>query len=298
MEIKAKVSQLIEEGKLGKAIEECRRWAGESQSTVVRNQLSLLKSKYNQVKMQTNIGMVEYADAMREQLSVANALLELLDQHGEEAKEEATASLPAGNTILFLASNPSDTARLQLEKEFVRISRNLQEGGHLFRLVSEWAVTTEALQMAILKHKPRVIHFSGHGSGPSSGSKAGRAAGFSEEEEADGIILQDKEGRSKKVSGKALEQLFSIFSKRFEIEAVVFNACYSEEQARAASRHVPYVVGMKRSIKDEAAIEFSYGFYLGLAMENDVELAFSLARNKILLDGFGEEEVPVLFTHS
>lgn len=233
---------------------------------------------------------------MREQLSVANALLELLDQHGQK---EAPASLPTSNTILFLASNPSSTARLQLEKEFVRISRNLQEGSHLFQLVSEWAVTTDALQMAILKHKPRVIHFSGHGIGGGPGRKDGRAVGFGPEgESTQGIILQDKEGHGKKVSGRALEHLFSVFSKRFEIEAVVFNACYSEEQARAISQYVPYVVGMKQSIKDEAAIEFSYGFYLGLAMENDVGLAFELARNKILLEGFGEEDVPVLFTRS
>ena len=76
------------------------------------------------------------------------------------------------------------------------------------------------------------------------------------------------------------------------------NACYSEEQAEAFSTHVPYVVGMNRAIKDQAAIDFSSGFYLSLAREEgdglDLEFAFNIGKAKINLEGGGGQDIPIL----
>jgi hypothetical protein len=51
---------------------------------------------------------------------------------------------------------------------------------------------------------------------------------------------------------------------------------------------------MSDTINDNSAIEFSTGFYRGLASENDVEFAYELARNMIELEGLPDEDIPIL----
>jgi hypothetical protein len=202
--------------------------------------------------------------------------------------------------VLFLASNPSTTAKLQLEREFARISQQLQDNEHDIQLYAQWAVTTDALLDAILTYKPYILHFSGHGIG---GSKPGASAGHTARDlimlnapgdDKEGIVLTDDKGQEKIISTKALGQLFGVITKKFPVQAVVLNACYSENQAKVLTQYVPYVIGMNNAISDQAAIAFSNGFYLGIAKENDVELGFDLAKNKILMEGFSGEDIPVL----
>ena len=133
----------------------------------------------------------------------------------------------------------------------------------------------------MLKHKPRIIHFSGHGE---------KTGNFKE----GGIVLQDSVAKPKLVTGKALASLFKIVSKRFHIDLVVLNSCYSEEQAEAIIKHVPYVIGMNDTINDSSAIEFSTGFYRGLASEGDIEFSYELARNMIELEGLPDNDIPIL----
>lgn len=204
------------------------------------------------------------------------------DLRRNEIVEDNNSKLDKGRkVILFLASNPTETAKLQLEKEFVRVSSSLQEHENDYKLVAEWAITPNALQKAILHHKPSIIHFSGHGE-KSTNYKEG------------GIILQTPYGKSKKVNGNALANLFRIMTKRSKIEVVLLNACYSEEQANSIKQYVPFVIGMTDTIGDSSAIEFSTGFYRGLATENDVEFAFELAKNMIELEGLPDDKIPIL----
>ncbi len=55
---------------------------------------------------------------------------------------------------------------------------------------------------------------------------------------------------------------------------MIVNACYSERLATAMSQHIDHVVGMRCQIGDEAAIEFSVGFYTGLFAGHPVPEAF------------------------
>ncbi len=196
--------------------------------------------------------------------------------------------------ILFLASNPSNLAQLQLHKEFFKVFVEVQEVEFALRV--EWAVNTDDLQTAILKHKPRIIHFSGHGSGNGENDLSDtRDLDFEEDFSDGGIYLQDANGESKFVEAKALTNLFQIFSKKMEIDAVILNACHSAPQAKAISEFVPYVIGMNKAVTDKSAIEFSTGFYRGISSEDDIEFAFELANNKIMLEGYDEADTPVLY---
>ncbi|MEG3987076.1 AAA-like domain-containing protein [Microcoleus sp. S28C3] len=178
--------------------------------------------------------------------------------------------------ILFLAANPKNTTPVDLQKEAKEIAEGLQRSkkGDKFQLEQQWAVTPREMQRAILDYKPEIVHFSGHGAGES------------------GLALEDEAGQIKLVNTKALAALFEAFKEY--VECVILNACYSEVQAEAIARHIPYVIGMKQTVGDKAAREFAVGFYDTLAAGESIERAYKLGCVSISMADLPEELTPVL----
>ncbi|MEO0934778.1 MAG: CHAT domain-containing protein, partial [Cyanobacteria bacterium J06641_2] len=106
------------------------------------------------------------------------------------------------------------------------------------------------------------------------------------------LLLGDENGNLKLVDTEALVTLFELFSTT--IECVVLNACYSEVQASAIAKYIPYVIGMNQAIGDKAAIKFAMGFYNAIGAGESVEFAYKLGCNVIQLDGVPENLTPVL----
>jgi len=178
--------------------------------------------------------------------------------------------------ILFLAANPKGTSRLRLDEEVRAIDQALlqAEFRDRFDIKQHWAVRVFDIQGYLLRHKPHIVHFSGHGS-PSSE-----------------IILEDNVGDSHPVPPRALGQLFSVLKDN--IRCVVLNACYSGLQAKAIAEHIDCVVGMSRSISDPAAIGFAASFYQGLGYGRSIKTAFDLGCIQIDLESLGEQNTPKL----
>ncbi|MFB2837792.1 effector-associated domain EAD1-containing protein [Floridanema evergladense] len=176
--------------------------------------------------------------------------------------------------ILFLAANPSDTTRLKLERESRSIDRALRQAEFRdrFEIIQHWAVRVGDLQELLLRHKPDIVHFSGHGSAASE------------------IILEDNLGKSHPVSVRALSQLFCILKDN--IRCVVLNACYSKVQAQAIAEHIDSVVGMSKAITDDAAISFATAFYQGLGYGRDLKTAFDLGCVQIDMENLGQQDTP------
>jgi hypothetical protein len=178
--------------------------------------------------------------------------------------------------ILFLAANPIGTSRLRLDQEVREITEGLwrsRQRDHFF-LNQRWAVRAQDIRRAILDDRPQIVHFAGHGTGE------------------EGIILENYAGNEQLVTAEALAGLFELFAD--QVECVFLNACYSEVQADAIAQQVPYVIGMKRSIGDKAAIEFAVGFYDGLGAGKSIEFAYRLGCNAIQMAGIPEELIPTL----
>jgi hypothetical protein len=127
--------------------------------------------------------------------------------------------------ILFLASNPTDTGRLRLDQEVRNIEDGLRRSNERdqFELISSFAVRIDELRRRLLEHSPQIVHFSGHGTG------------------ADGIVLENDKGESAPVPTDALADLFKLCAKH--VDCVVLNACESDLQAEAISKHISYVIG-------------------------------------------------------
>jgi len=196
-------------------------------------------------------------------------------------------------TILILAANPKGTDRLRLDEEVKRIEQGLERAKKRdqFEVVKKWAVTDDDLRRALLDYKPEVVHFAGHGTGDGQGG-TGRDLIPAGEVDAGGLVLEDDVGNVQLISGDALAGLFQLFSN--SVKCVVLNACYSESQANAITRHIDFVVGMKKAIGDPAAIKFAVGFYDALFAERDFDDAFKFGCNAIGLKRIPEHLTPIL----
>ena len=183
----------------------------------------------------------------------------------------------AGGCILILAANPLDADRLRTGKEMATIKQRLQEGeqGRRYRVEIEPAASRADLSKYLLENRPRIVHFSGHG------SNAGQ------------IVLENADGGGQPVDPRKIARLF----ERVEgTELVVLNACYSAHQADALSKVVPYVVGMVRDVGDEDALEFSAEFYRALAHGQPYEKAFQMGCDAIERAGLPDAKVPHLLS--
>ncbi|WP_437907983.1 CHAT domain-containing protein [Sorangium sp. So ce327] len=179
-------------------------------------------------------------------------------------------------TILFLSANPSGTTRLALDHEVREIEQRLRasELRGAFRLEQAWATRASDLQECLLRHRPTIVHFSGHGN--SSGE----------------LLLEDEAGRAVPVQASAIATLFRVL--RRDIRCVLLNACFSETQARAIAEHIECVIGMTIAVDDRSAIAFAGAFYQALGYGEDVKSAFELGCNQIGLTGLAQSDVPRL----
>lgn len=178
--------------------------------------------------------------------------------------------------ILVLAANPRGTVQLKLKEEennIVNVLNRAKQRDNFELLPACRGVTPREIQEKILNQEPHIVHFSGHGSGNL------------------GISLEDSMGNEQLVPTEALAGLFEICG---DVECVILNACYSEVQAIAISRHVPYVIGMNDAISDRAALEFTFGFYSALGSGKSYEIAYKAGINAIAFQNILQTDLPVL----
>jgi len=299
--LRQRIVELIGQNALEEALDRLLQWAYQQEDAERQSQFQQLRMRYLDLSEQKNYHDIRLREALRGQAEIGRDLLDALPA-GEEGTPPPPAEEEPDQTpvVLFLASNPSQTARLQLEKEFVQISMSLQDSIQPFELKAEWAVQPQSLMEYILQHRPRVLHFSGHGQGREGEAGNGRGIdtdGMAAGQES-GIILQDASGRARLVSGQALGSLFQTITRQLPVQLVLLNACYSAEQARHIGEHVPFVIGMSKAVPDETAITFAKGFYVGLAYSRtrtDIDFAFQAGLTQIELMGLSGMEQPVLW---
>ena len=163
-----------------------------------------------------------------------------------------------------------------LDEEIHQIDDRIRRADlrELFDLKSHFALRVDEIPGLLLRHRPTIVHFSGHGS------------------RANEIILYDGTGGAHPVSVNALGDLFSIVKDN--IRCVVLNSCYSEPQAQAIAKHVDCVIGMSKPISDAAAISFVASFYEMLGYGRSIGFAFKIGSWVLGAKDLGEEKTPKL----
>jgi hypothetical protein len=179
-------------------------------------------------------------------------------------------------SILFLSAEPTDTVRLRLGEEVREIQERLQlaKSRDNFILHQKFSIRPIDISQALLDSNPNIVHFSGHGTAKGE------------------ICVEDKTGKMYPIEPEALSSLFEQFAD--QINCVILNACYSEIQAQSIGKHVEYVIGMKKSISDRAAIAFSVGFYQALGASRNIEDSYKLGCVQMRIEGIDEHLTPIL----
>jgi hypothetical protein len=178
--------------------------------------------------------------------------------------------------VLFLAADPfSHKAPLELGVEMRAIDHAIRQGSarEALEFVCHFATQPGDLQAALLRHRPRVVHFAGHGS---SGA----------------IHLEDERGGRRKVGREALAELFRALDGG--VRAVVLNGCNTLPVATELSTVVDYAIGTRDRIRDDTAVDFSRAFYTALAFGTDVPQAFALAVSQLRINRSDQADLPVL----
>ena len=172
--------------------------------------------------------------------------------------------------VLFLVANPMGTAKLALDEEIRAIDAKIRGAQHRDRLnlVSHWAVRLDDLSGLLMRQKPHIVHFSGHGA--ASGA----------------IVLVGSDGTPKPVPPEALAGLFGVLKD--EVRVVVLNACYSEAQAKAIVKEIDCAIGMSAPIGDEHAIAFASEFYQALGYGKSVQDAYDLGAVRLIGEGVAD----------
>ncbi|WP_341527372.1 CHAT domain-containing protein [Nostoc sp. UHCC 0302] len=276
------IKKLIQQSELQNAILQLTEITNEYSSRY-HNEVILHAANLNQLQENERKGILSTEEMRREKNRIISALLDLTNAIEQDilVKEsiQNLNNIKSNNKIikiLFLAANPSDTTHLRLDQESRSIDQALRQAefGDKFEVIQHWAVRVSDLQGLLLRHKPDIVHFTGHGSEDSE------------------IILEDNFGNYHPVSVRAFSQLFSILKDN--IRCVVLNACYSEPQAKAIAQHIDGVVGMSTEITDESALSFATAFYQSLGYGRDLKTAFDLGCLQIDMENLDEQYTPQL----
>ena len=182
--------------------------------------------------------------------------------------------------VLFLAANPSGTSKMALDEEMRLIDEKIyaSELRDQIELVPAWAARPDDLLQALNRHRPQIVHFSGHGSPTGE------------------LMLVGNDGFPRPVGSKALTSVFKTLKDN--IRLVVLNACYSKLQAEAIQQEIECVVGMNAEIGDEAARTFAASFYRAIGFGRSIQGAFEQGQSALLLEGLAEDQTPELLVRT
>lgn len=155
--------------------------------------------------------------------------------------------------VLILFANPKTTIPLQLthEQEIIYAAIFRSKYKRKFKLTFIEASTIHDLRRALLKSDFQIVHFSAHGTNS-------------------GLILEDERGEPHQIPPEALAELLKGYKS---IECVILNACYAVSQGALIASGNIYTIAMEDKLDDQAAIEFSRGFYDAIGAGKDYAFA-------------------------
>jgi hypothetical protein len=157
--------------------------------------------------------------------------------------------------VLVIFANPRGTSQLRLgtEDRVIRESIRLSSNRSKISLTTCNAATIHDLRRAFLDKQFDIVHISGHGTGA-------------------GLVLENEAGERYVVPQKALADQLRAYSP--PLQCAILNACYSISQGHLTSLELPFTIAMEGPISDDAAIEFSRGFYDAIGAGRGIDFAY------------------------
>jgi len=185
-------------------------------------------------------------------------------------KRIAPPTLDSGLHIVAIPSDPLDKRLnpLNIDGEWTRLQEIIRKVSHAVTLERAYPPTIEQVRSMVANQRHRVVHFMGHGG---------------QDEQVGAFLCLEKEnGTLDPVTARQFVQRV-----RGSVFLVTLNACvsatpgptpFSNLAAALVRQKVPYALGMRVSIHDDDARNFSRQFYSELASGVPVEEALFQAR--------------------
>lgn len=177
----------------------------------------------------------------------------------EQRIAESRRLAPEKITVLLMAGTTAGAEQaLRLDRESREIDAKVRAGRYRDQIDLQYTHATQVRDIidALNRHKPDIVHFSGHGDEAS-------------------LLFDGRDGTPQELHGDQLALLLQAAPK--PIRMLVFNACMSARQAAAAVDFADFAIGMERPISDAAAKDFAGQLYGSLAAGATVDLAFRQA---------------------
>jgi hypothetical protein len=181
--------------------------------------------------------------------------------------------------ILLLAADPRNVKYRPLwTQEVNHIKNAIELATHRdhFKVKAVFGVKLKDLLTILMRYKPDIVHFSGHGNKNSE------------------LLFENDFGNTDTINAVALANLLKKLNDN--IRLVVLNACYTKSIVEAFKDAIDFTIGMNDLVYDQSAIAFAGAFYSALAFDYSVEKAFDLALSQIEVLKLPGPNTPELFT--
>ena len=176
--------------------------------------------------------------------------------------------------ILFLSAVPDDIGRIRFDREIQVIQDRFGHNGHRLRYATAMAVQAAQVSDYLLRHRPSIVHFIGHGTRHGC------------------LTFEGENGEAHHVRAELLSRLFR--QARGRIRFLFLNACHTETLVTAVAKHIDCVIGMRSEISDPASRAFAGSFYATLALGESLRSAYEIARLALEMRWPELVEVPIL----
>lgn len=256
------------------------------QQKIAQKEMELASAEKRMRSEEDKVNRKKAADEKKcqiEQTKKYNVIEHAIQQHAiiqasMQSDINKIMAVPNEITVLFMAANPNGTTPLHLDEEVRAIQEKIRLSEYRDSILfeSRWAVRSADILQAINETNPTIVHFSGHGD--TNGD----------------LALTNPDGSMKTVSKEAISMAISTASDT--VRLVVFNACFSEYQAKSVVKNIETAIGMNDSINDDTAITFAAQLYSSIGFGHSLEKSFNQAISAIMLNGIPQENVPQLFS--
>lgn len=185
-----------------------------------------------------------------------------------EQLRKALINLQQPLKILLVLADVRNEAHLRLMEEKRILTEALRNGDYRDAFVIEDLTNPRIKDFgpALAKHRPTIVHFSGHG-------------------ESSGLLFCDAVGDRANMEYRSLNKMLSIAGGE-NLRGVVMNACYSADHMTKIRPTTDTIV-MEGELKDQAAIDFSGQFYAHLGGGRSFKEAFDWTEAAVDMENAG-----------
>jgi hypothetical protein len=184
--------------------------------------------------------------------------------------------------VLYLTANPDKAHFLRVDEEVRQVQGAVRGSAYRDNISLEYrpAADLDSLIEGLNDHRPRIVHFSGHG--------------------YNGGIAVD----SPKVGKRPVKTVsFELLAKALSAtdappEIIVLNACNSAGARKAFLPPAKIIVVMRNSVSDLAATAFAARFYAAVAAGQSVKSAFEQGKIAVEMVSLNEADTPDLLVAS